>query len=450
MNRTTKRLLAGVAAAVIAVSAMGASIASPTYAVVPAANIQIDGSNAAVIDCSIEGIALTDIYGVTFSIAALPDAWSGNGGVVIQADSKPFSDDWNHEDHTWGNTEGVEISIKDNAITYTSTTPLFAATDTRGKIYLQNWWSEDKTNVTVLSADLLDAEGKSLTEKETEGGEGEPTGEGSPVTVPVSTDPYLTYNVDDKTWEFTDFSIFAFPNSKVRITYTDANDYWDDIGFGLTADGEWKSTMMSEPAGESCDFITTIGEILDECGVIDPSTVSYGKIEGYNGCVIENVSIEKIEESEPEPVVDPGTEIVPAPVNYEKGTVTVAVAGNETAPATASAPALVQPIIPNDSDKVEHSALKYHNAKGAPVIWQSADDAVIISWGSINKAEKYSLYAYDYDRDDVRLLLETNAHSVQIRGLALDTPYAYIIVPMIDGEWVEPSEDDVLMFYIVD
>ncbi len=96
----------------------------------------------------------------------------------------------------------------------------------------------------------------------------------------------------------------------------------------------------------------------------------------------------------------------------------------------------------------EHSALKFHRAKGVPVAVQDSENSVSLYWSSVSGAEKYAVAAYDFETEDVKILTETTEHSLTITGLEAGKPYAYVIVPMVKGEWVEPSVDDVIAFEI--
>ena len=93
--------------------------------------------------------------------------------------------------------------------------------------------------------------------------------------------------VDDTTWEFNDYSVFEDPdNYAVGLVYSDEHDGWYDIGFGFNADGDWKSCMFTTSAGDDQSMTMLLSAILTKCNIEDPSTITYGKVEGYSGCTI--------------------------------------------------------------------------------------------------------------------------------------------------------------------
>ncbi|MBQ7991169.1 MAG: hypothetical protein IJ251_09005 [Oscillospiraceae bacterium] len=483
MKRTSKRILAGTAAALLAFSAMGFRYADPVFAVISdssyiASSTALGGYEAKIGEyLSQTSYTIQDVYGITFFYTVNDPSQGYGGGFITQNNTNS----WNSME--WGNSgSGKTITGTDTSVTYLSDAPICSASDSYLHAVLQVWWGD----ITITGFDVLDAQGNSLTQ--------------SPAPTETETEPELgpgiSRNEYGYVWVFPDNDIFNYPKSTVSVTYTDDHNGWQNIGFGASQDG-WKSVNFTNAAGEHVTMVFTIEEFLSGALVTDPAAVSYASIGAYNGCILENVTVTKVENETPSesenddpetgdgedtstegkllPVVDDEPSEGTPPSEDESSSVSPTPADEPETPAEepaaptekeASAPVASSSRGPSNdggssssatsssqvaqSEALEHSALKYMEAQGQPVVWQSAEDAVTISWGSINKAEKYALFAYDFEKDDLRLLIETTEHSVQIHNLEHDVPYGYLIVPMINGEWAEPRESDLLMFYIYD
>ena len=117
-------------------------------------------------------------------------------------------------------------------------------------------------------------------------------------------------NGDGSEWVITDFdTFFEDPEAVVVVTYTDSNDNWGDIGVGFSIDNGWKSWAATNPAGEDATVEFTVADIIENAAIEDTSSATFGKIEGYNGCVISSV-VFKTPDDEPvdEPVDDVPTD----------------------------------------------------------------------------------------------------------------------------------------------
>ena len=129
-------------------------------------------------------------------------------------------------------------------------------------------------------------------------------------------DMFEDANGDGSEWVITDFdTFFEDPEAVVVVTYTDSNDNWGDIGVGFSIDNGWKSWAATNPAGEDATVEFTVADIIENAGIEDTSSATFGKIEGYNGCVISSV-VFKTPDDEP---VDEPVDVVPTDAETTDG-----------------------------------------------------------------------------------------------------------------------------------
>lgn len=101
-------------------------------------------------------------------------------------------------------------------------------------------------------------------------------------------------------WEFTDAkTVMADADGKIVINYTGVEG-WNDIGFGFSVDESWKQVSLPTEKGTH-DYEIKISDITANLvekvnnkevptTIKDISTMSYGKIEGFNKCTINSVT----------------------------------------------------------------------------------------------------------------------------------------------------------------
>lgn len=155
-----KKIIAAVAAAAVAVSTM--AINAFAY------KVSEDGGNYFAYVKGTEGWSndtgrpVTDVYGVTFHVTFNADdiaegKWIG-GNIGYNSDKE----NWKVQE--WANMEGKPIlaDVENGTITYKSSSPVFQGTEEWAQLILQVY---DGANVTVESADLLDKDGKPLSEE---------------------------------------------------------------------------------------------------------------------------------------------------------------------------------------------------------------------------------------------------------------------------------------------
>ena len=129
-------------------------------------------------------------------------------------------------------------------------------------------------------------------------------------------DMFEDANGDGSEWVITDFdTFFENPEAVVVVTYTDSNDNWGDIGVGFSVDNGWKSWAATNPAGEDATVEFTVADIIENAAIEDTSSATFGKIEGYNGCVISSV-VFKTPDDEP---VDEPVDVVPTDAETTDG-----------------------------------------------------------------------------------------------------------------------------------
>lgn len=155
-----KKIIAAVAAAAIAVSMT--AVNAFAYKVV------LDDGNYFAYVKGTEGWAndtgrpITDVYGVTFHVTFNADDIAN--GVWMGGNIGYNSDKENWKVQEWANMEGKPIlaDVENGTITYLSTSPVFQGTEQWAQMILQIY---DGANLTVESADLLDKDGKPLSEE---------------------------------------------------------------------------------------------------------------------------------------------------------------------------------------------------------------------------------------------------------------------------------------------
>ena len=152
-----RNILATSVAAVVAVSSLSVSAFA-----LSAADYLIDGTVYVTAEKDTEpdwsadsGVAVTDVYGVTYHVEFNADevadeaAWIGGG---IGANS--VSTGWKQVE--WGrNSKEITADLENGTITWLNDEPIFTADDAYAQLWLQAWGG----TVTVLSADILGADG---------------------------------------------------------------------------------------------------------------------------------------------------------------------------------------------------------------------------------------------------------------------------------------------------
>ncbi len=152
-----RNILATSVAAVVAVSSLSVSAFA-----LSAADYLIDGTVYVAADKDTDpnwsadsGVAVTDVYGITYHVEFDADevadeaAWIGGG---IGANS--VSTGWKQVE--WGrNSKEITADLENGTITWLNDEPIFTADDAYAQLWLQAWGG----TVTVLSADILGADG---------------------------------------------------------------------------------------------------------------------------------------------------------------------------------------------------------------------------------------------------------------------------------------------------
>lgn len=152
-----RNILATSVAAVVAVSSLSVSAFA-----LSTADYLIDGTVYVTAEKDTEpnwsadsGVAVTDVYGVTYHVEFDADevadeaAWIGGG---IGANS--VSTGWKQVE--WGrNSKEITADLENGTITWLNDEPIFTADDAYAQLWLQAWGG----TVTVLSADILGADG---------------------------------------------------------------------------------------------------------------------------------------------------------------------------------------------------------------------------------------------------------------------------------------------------
>ena len=152
-----RNILATSVAAVVAVSSLSVSAFA-----LSTADYLIDGTVYVTAEKDTEpdwsadsGVAVTDVYGVTYHVEFNADevadeaAWIGGG---IGANS--VSTGWKQVE--WGrNSKEITADLENGTITWLNDEPIFTADDAYAQLWLQTWGG----TVTVLSADILGADG---------------------------------------------------------------------------------------------------------------------------------------------------------------------------------------------------------------------------------------------------------------------------------------------------
>ena len=152
-----RNILATSVAAVVAVSSLSVSAFA-----LSADDYLIDGTVYVTAEKDTEpdwsadsGVAVTDVYGVTYHVEFNADevadeaAWIGGG---IGANS--VSTGWKQVE--WGrNSKEITADLENGTITWLNDEPIFTADDAYAQLWLQAWGG----TVTVLSADILGADG---------------------------------------------------------------------------------------------------------------------------------------------------------------------------------------------------------------------------------------------------------------------------------------------------
>lgn len=103
---------------------------------------------------------------------------------------------------------------------------------------------------------------------------------------------------------FDNVDVLQDNDAVIVVTYSDEHDGWGDIGFGFSEGKEWRSWAAPNAGGENVSEEYTVADIIANSGITDLSAVTFGKVEGYNGCVITNVEVKAAEE-EPVEVEEP-------------------------------------------------------------------------------------------------------------------------------------------------
>lgn len=194
------------------------------------------------------------------------------------------------------------------------------------------------------------------------------------------------------TWEFVDAkSIMSDSDGKIVINYTDVNG-WEDIGFGFTVDDSWKSVNLQAEAGTH-DYEIKISDIAAKLTVWDNtnnkavsapmkdvSTMSYGKVEGYNGCKINSVTYVASSKDTSSSTADSSSATDSKPADSSSATDSSStVAGDSSKADDTSKPA--------DGTKVDPMTLKAYLGTGSvPLIDEKdeKDESIIKAKGVLN------------------------------------------------------------------
>ena len=108
-----------------------------------------------------------------------------------------------------------------------------------------------------------------------------------------------TFTENDGAFEFDDFDVLSDKDAVIVVTYTDEHDNWGDIGFGFSEGKAWKSWAATNPAGEEVTAEYAVADIVSEANIEDLDAITFGKVEGYNGCVILNVEVKAADDVTP-------------------------------------------------------------------------------------------------------------------------------------------------------
>ena len=112
----------------------------------------------------------------------------------------------------------------------------------------------------------------------------------SMMAVPVFADTTFTKD-SEGAFVFDNLDVLSDEDAVIVVTYTDANDNWGDIGFGFSEGEEWRSWAGVNPAGEEATVEYSVADIVAGAKIEDINAVTFGKVEGYNGCEILNVEV---------------------------------------------------------------------------------------------------------------------------------------------------------------
>ena len=156
------KILASVSACALAASAMAIS----AFAEVTNGNtIGDDGKKFYSVDVMAD-YDVTAIYGVTFDLTWTDGGKGCGGGVGFNSESTG----WKSIEYGNEGSDKALILDANGDFTYTSESPIFAASDTYAQIWVQNWWGAEVSfeNITVLGKD-----GKPLAKKGAGGSKGD-------------------------------------------------------------------------------------------------------------------------------------------------------------------------------------------------------------------------------------------------------------------------------------
>ena len=112
----------------------------------------------------------------------------------------------------------------------------------------------------------------------------------SMMAVPVFADTTFTKD-SEGAFVFDNLDVLSDEDAVIVVTYTDANDNWGDIGFGFSEGEEWRSWAGVNPAGEEATVEYSVADIVAGAKIEDINAVTFGKVEGWNGCEILNVEV---------------------------------------------------------------------------------------------------------------------------------------------------------------
>ena len=148
-----KKVLAGIAAAVLTVSLAGISADALKYVDerTPGKDYYVAvGPDKDITGWAKEsGFAMTDVYGIRFYIKVNDPSQGYGGGIGINATSN------NWESHEWGNADaGKEIVSDGTTVELLKDAPIFKADETYSNLFMQKWWGDfDVVKVELLGKD---------------------------------------------------------------------------------------------------------------------------------------------------------------------------------------------------------------------------------------------------------------------------------------------------------
>ena len=190
----------------------------------------------------------------------------------------------------------------------------------------------------------------------------------------------------DGAWEFADAkTVMADADGKIVINYTGVEG-WNDISFGFSVDESWKQVSLPTEKGTH-DYEIKISDITANLvekvnnkevptTIKDISTMSYGKIEGFNKCTINSVTYVPSSKDTSSSTADSST----VAGDSSKADVTSSAAAGDSSKADDTSK-------PADGTKVDPMTLKAYLGTGSvPLIDEKdeKDESIIKAKGVLN------------------------------------------------------------------